>query len=94
MSGMYKSIINREYVLSQAFAKYKVHEVYANVDHTMGVDNPDLVVLMRCLDDIEDLHTAVYSVYPGIKSCSITCNPKHPSLKGKKIIYRDGVWYV
>lgn len=88
------SIIEREYVLSRAFKSYFVHEVYAEVGYTIGLDNPNLVILQSKNDGRRELFEYVNRVYPNIGSCSITCNPKHPALAGKKIIYRDGVWYV
>lgn len=88
------SIIEREYVLSKAFGNYFVHEVYADVDYTLGMDNPNIAILQSKNEGKRELFEYVNSVYPNIGSCSIVCNPKHPVLAGKKIIYRDGVWYV
>lgn len=88
------SVINREYVLSKIFKDCNVHEVYADVNYTLELDKPNIAILTGKMEYKAALFNAVYSVYPNIDSCSITSNPKHPVLTGKKIIYRDGVWYV
>lgn len=94
MTGMPKSIINRKYVMSTTFTKYGVHEVYSDVAYTLDCDNPAIVILVKNNDNVVEIHREVTSVYPQIKSCTITSNPRHPALQGKKIVYRDGVWYV
>lgn len=80
--------------MNKTFQDCKIHEVYADVDYTLGMDNPSLVILTLKMEYSVTLYNAIYRVYPQIKSCSVTSNPRHPALAGKKIIYRDGAWYV
>lgn len=92
--AVYKSTIDIKYVLSKAFESGYVHEVYVNTDFALGDIHPEVVILVTDDSRSVNLYTNFMQMYPLCKACSITCNPRHPATAGKKIIYRDGKWYV
>lgn len=88
-----QAIIYSRYILSSIFERYKVHEVYSDPDFSFADEYAKFYVLVRNMDNIVAIHKEVSTLYEQ-GGCFITKNPHDLMFEGKKIIYRDGAWYV
>lgn len=90
------SVINREKTLSELFSKNKgIAEVYADLDFTLRDDFVSLYILHKHDVNSVAMLFELYKLY-GSSNVNIylTTDPLSLTLYNKRIIWKEGRWYI